>query len=138
MATVNFDVSDVLDITVRKGDTFTMTINLKDSAGNALQLDTQGYSFIMEVKLGSENSPGSSIISTTNASKSARYNFEPVVIDDSGNATITASPSVMSQIPHGTYVYDIQYIKPNSSGVDDHKTILKGTFTVNQDISVPA
>lgn len=138
MATVNFDVADVLDITVRKGDTFTMTINLKDSDGDALQLATDNYSFIMEVRNGSETTPGAAVISTTNSESSSQNSFEPVVVDDSGNATFSASPQVMRSIPTRTYVYDIQYIKPNSNGVDEHKTILKGTFTVNQDISVPA
>ena len=60
----------------------------------------------------------------------------PVVVDDSGNATIEASAKVMRGVPSGKYVYDIQYIKPNTSGgLDTHKTILYGNFTVNEDIS---
>ena len=82
MATVNFDVADVLDITVRKGDTFTMTINLKDSDGDALQLATDNYSFIMEVRNGSETTPGAAVISTTNSESSSQNSFEPVVVDD--------------------------------------------------------
>ena len=32
---VNFDVTEVLNITCKKGDTFSMTLTLKDSSGTA-------------------------------------------------------------------------------------------------------
>lgn len=138
MATVNFDTADTLDITARRGDTFSMTINLKDSAGTALTLTTDNYEFIMEVRSGSILNRGAAVISTTNSGSVSKLIFEPTVIDDSGNVTISASALTMRDILPGTYVYDIQYIKPNSSGLDDHRTIIKGDFTINQDLSVPA
>ena len=49
-SSVNLDTSDVLDITCRKGDTFSLTINLKDSSGTALTLSTSNYEFLMQVK----------------------------------------------------------------------------------------
>ena len=138
MATVNFDTADTLDITARRGDTFSMTINLKDSAGTALTLSTDNYEFIMEVRSGSNLTRGGAVITTTNSGSVSSLIFEPTVIDDSGNVTISASALTMRDVLPGTYVYDIQYIKPNSSGLDDHRTILKGDFTINQDLSVPA
>ena len=138
MATVNFDTADTLDITARRGDTFSKTINLNDSAGTALTLTTDNYEFIMEVRSGSILIRGAAVISTTNSGSVSKLIFEPTVIDDSGNVTISASALTMRDILPGTYVYDIQYIKPNSSGLDDHRTIIKGDFTINQDLSVPA
>ena len=46
---VNLDVSERLDITCRKGDTFSLTVTLKDSSGTALPLVTDNYSFLMQV-----------------------------------------------------------------------------------------
>ena len=47
---VNLDVSEKLDITCRRGDTFSITLTLKDSNGTAIELDTLGYKFLMDVK----------------------------------------------------------------------------------------
>jgi len=92
----------------------------------------------MEVRSGSNITRGGAVITTTNSGSVSQLIFEPTVIDDSGNVTISASALTMRGVLPGTYVYDIQYIKPNSSGLDDHRTILKGDFTINQDLSVPA
>ena len=47
---VNLDVSERLDITCRRGDSFSVTLTLKDSAGAALPLVTDEYSFVMQVR----------------------------------------------------------------------------------------
>ena len=47
---VNLDVSEKLDITCRRGDTFSMTVTLKDSDGDPLPLATDNYSFVMQVR----------------------------------------------------------------------------------------
>ena len=65
----------------------------------------------------------------------SELNFETPTVDDSGNVTIEASADTMSRIPSGTYVYDLQYILPSSSGLDTHKTVLRGKFVVNPDIT---
>ena len=49
-SSVNLDVAEQLDITCRRGDTFSLTLTLKDSSGTALQLSTLGYEFLMDVK----------------------------------------------------------------------------------------
>jgi hypothetical protein len=68
--------------------------------------------------------------------KGQERSFETFVVDDSGNVTITATAATMREVPAGSYIYDIQQIKPNTTtGVDVHSTILKGNFRVNQDIS---
>lgn len=50
-----------------------------------------------------------------------------------GILTISADDTIMKDVPSGRYVYDLQY-KDQSSVV---KTILFGSFTVNDDISEP-
>jgi hypothetical protein len=145
---VNLDESSKMDITCKRGDTFSLTITLKDSAGTALPLATDNYRFIVQVRqqvdnrVRTANGKGGLVLGTQDIGDKAvdragaESNFEPVVVDDSGNATIEASAKVMRGVPSGKYVYDIQYIKPNTSGgLDTHKTILYGNFTVNEDIS---
>lgn len=149
---VNLDTSEVLNITCKKGDTFSLTLTLKDSAGTALTLSTSKYEFLMQVKsevinrkTRSKNS--SLILGTASAAKknqgrvknpidvSGELSFEPPVVDDSGNVTIKASANTMSKIPSGRYSYDLQYILPSSTGLDTHKTVLMGNFIVNPDVT---
>ena len=48
VSSVTLDVAKRLDITCRKGDTFSLVINVTDSAGTAVNLST--YYFKMQVK----------------------------------------------------------------------------------------
>lgn len=136
---VNLDESTRLDITCKRGDTFSLTITLKDSAGDALSLATDNYRFIVQVRenLGpNEFGKGSLVLGTVDVGIKADHNFESVTVDDNGNATIQASALTMRSIASGKYSYDIQYIKPSTTGgLDTHKTILFGSFVVNEDIS---
>jgi hypothetical protein len=129
---VNLDVSDKLDITCRKGDTFNLKLLLKDSTGTALTLTTSGYEFLMQVR-GRQKVQGERklVIGSVNRGKAAEegINFS-FTTDDSGNLTITASDSIMRQVSAGRYVYDLQQILDGVS-----TTILRGSFTVNDDIS---
>lgn len=151
-SSVNLDTSDILNITCKKGDTFSLTINLKDSSGTALTLSTSNYDFLMQVKSETTNkrtrsTESSLILGTASAAKknqgrskssrnvSGKLNFEVPTVDDSGNVTIEASADTMSKVPSGIYSYDLQYVLPSSSGLDTHRTILRGTFTVNPDVT---
>ena len=133
---VNLDISEKLNITCRKGDTFTLTLTLKDSAGTALTLASSGYEFLMQVR-GAKNPRTNNrdlIMGTVSKGDSAsrggvatNFSFS---VNDSGNATITASDEIMRNIPAGRYVYDLQQIVDNVT-----TTILEGNFIVNDDIS---
>ena len=138
---VNLDVSEKLDITCRRGDTFNLTITLKDSTGTAIQLDTLGYEFLMDIKTNLSRSRGASakrdvVASSSLSSSESKFStelsngFEFVEKTDQGTVKVTASASTMSLLPVGSYVYDIQ------QKVDDAvTTILRGSFKVNEDIS---
>ena len=141
---VNLDVSEVLDITCRQGDTFELTVTLKDSAGTGLTLATSNYAFVMQVWATDRKSRSPLIATTERGLKGRNLNtpevpggayFEPFVVDDNGNVTIKATASTMRRVPAGRYIYDLQYILPTTSGVDTHTTILRGSFVVNEDVT---
>lgn len=141
----NFDTTEVLNIVCREGDTFSMTLTMKDSTGTALPLVTDNYSFYMQVKrvtsVGNKRAGRQIekvILQTPTLKrdeKSDVLQFEIPVIDDSGNVTLEASAETMSKIQPGSYIYDIKYIKPSTTGLDTHKAILRGSFTVNSQIT---
>jgi len=131
---VNLDVSEKLDITCRRGDTFSLTVTLKDSSGTALTLITSEYKFLIQVYSAGRRAM-SPVIGSTNLGIKVSNVFEEFVIDDSGNVTITATATTMRKVKAGRYIYDLQYVLPTSSGVDTHTTVLRGNFIVNDDIS---
>ncbi len=139
MSQVNFDVSQTLDITCVKGDTFSMDLTLKDSAGSAI--DITNYEFYFQIFKGS-----SIMISTTDAKSFERQRISSgnVLVtknadqtDNKGKFNISISSLVMSSFPAGGYLYEMQMSTTgDSSGVDT--TILKGNFIVNPDRTSPA
>ena len=143
--TANFDTTEILNITCREGDTFSMTVTLKDSSGTGLTLVTDEYTFYMQVK--SITSAGNKrtgrqiervILQTPSITKDDRSTallFEVPTIDDSGNVTIEASAETMSQVKPGSYVYDLKYVKPSATGLDTHKGVLRGSFTINSQVT---
>jgi hypothetical protein len=144
---LNLDTADKLDITCKRGDTFLLNLRLKDTDGNPIQLQTLGYTFLMQVRdpntqvvVGEDTqSKGRVILSTPNAKETVQnrdgnpesnLSFGDVTVDDLGNVTITATNAVMKQINPGKYIYDIQ-----SVASDVYKTIIRGSFVVNDDIT---
>ena len=142
---VNFDTTEILNITCREGDTFSMTVTLKDSSGTGLTFVTDEYVFYMQVKsvlpTGNKRSGRQVervILQTPTIATNERSTallFEAPTIDDSGNVTIEASAEVMSAVKPGTYVYDLKYVKPSTTGLDTHKGVLRGNFTVNSQVT---
>ena len=147
-SSVNLDVAEKLDITCRRGDTFSLTLTLNDSSGTAITLATSGYEFLMDVKTSPQRTrSGASerevIASSTLSSSQAdakqlsesqknklSTGFEFTDITDSGTVKVTASANTMSNFPVGSFEYDIQ-----QKVGDVVTTILRGSFTVNEDIS---
>ena len=133
---VNLDISEKLNITCRRGDTFTLTLNLKDSSGTAITLATSGHEFLMQVRVAKNTrsktwplimGPASQGRSAEKDGETTNFTFST---DDSGNVTISAADSVMRRVPAGRYVYDIQQIVNEVT-----TTILEGVFIVNDDVS---
>lgn len=140
MATkANLDVAERLDITCRKGDTFELSLNFKDSDGNNIALLTDEYDFFMQVRSPKKtaNTRGTLVAGTLSkgdqakgADKSSNVGFNFEDIDDSGNVTVRASADTMANFVAGRYTYDLQYTVNNKT-----TTVLKGSFTVNDDIT---
>ena len=109
MSSVNLDVTGVLDITAKRGDTFSLTLTLKDSSGTALTLSTSNYEFYFVVtEVNNRKSSRSPRIVLASPNISGAVNtFESPSVDDSGNVTFTASSQTMSSISSGSYSYEI-------------------------------
>ena len=139
---VNLDVSERLDITCRRGDTFLISLTFKTASGDLVQLDTLNYKFLMDVKSSPQNNTGRSssdreIIASSDLSTgvsvadpllSNAFTFEDIT--DLGTVNLTANAKAMSVMPLGVFTYDIQQQVGESI-----TTILRGAFKVNEDIS---
>jgi len=132
MATsVNFDISKQVNMTVRRGDSFMLTVNVTDSSGEAV--DLTDYTFNMDVR-----------------TSDSRVNRNNVVLSQAGTqpggiavtATTTTGELIIKvlgeftdPIPGGDYLYDLQASGTDSSGAVTEQTWLTGDFIVNQDIT---
>tara|TARA_R110002012_G_scaffold321489_1_gene549532 strand:+ start:1302 stop:1673 length:372 start_codon:yes stop_codon:yes gene_type:complete len=123
MASVNTDIAQALDITCRRGDSFGLTINFKQSDGTTAQSLT-GYTFEMEVR-STEDDEGTPVISIADAAIT--------IADESGGTiSIAIADDVMENVPGDTYVYDIQAV--TAGGITT--TWVAGTFSVNEDVTI--
>ena len=147
---VNLDVAQTLNITCRRGDTFQLNMTLKDSSGAGINLagaeggdGSDAYVFAMQVRdsVDSDGVVGLRASTTEGlpaaASSGAYVQIEAITGDSSGNITIEITNTNMTTFIPGRYVYDLQYKIPASgaSGADVVKTILKGAFVVNDDVT---
>ena len=117
MASVNLDISQELDITCRKGDTFKLTMNITDSSNQAV--DVTQYSFRMEVKASAFAEP---ITTFTNSDFSK---------SSDGTLVIRKSATDM-QFAAGAYLYDIEATLNSDNTV---QTWITGTLILNEDIT---
>ena len=115
MASVNLDIAQRLDITCRKRDTFSLTLNFTDSSGTAINLNS--YDFKLDVRDATNNSD---VIADT-------------VFDYAGNSSgelVVSATSAEMDVNSGVYIYDLQ---TTLSGTVT--TWLYGTFTINDDVT---
>ena len=146
---INLDIAQKLNITCRRGDTFSLDVTLSDSNGDKLSLISGGYQFIMHVRTnayadGAEGLILSAILGQPDVSGQASFvgNIEemnylsPTNITNSGVVSIKVADTTMRKVPSGRYVYDLQYIitDPNTDAIT-HTTILTGSFVVNEDVT---
>lgn len=152
MAKVNLDVSQTLNITCRRGDTFSLDITLKDSAGDPIALIDNRYQFIMQVRTSEfEDDAGGLYLITEDTplaegetpqigfiEKMGWVNnggtYEGNNITNQGVVSIKVPSLYMRDIPSGRYVYDFQ-AKIGESDPFTETTYLRGSFTVNEDVT---
>lgn len=127
---LNLDRSQRLDIICRKGDTFTLNLELKDQeTGNAVVLtDTDNkYTFTMDVRVSDTSSVNIVDISSL------------VSVDSPGLVTFSVSAEDMADLTSGLYVYDVQQTRtdttPQPSEVLSVETLIYGTFKINEDVT---
>ena len=126
MATsINLDIANRVDITTRRGDTFTLELTFNDEDGVAIDLSS-GYDWMMQVRE-SDTSSSALIDGDSNDDLANDFGFTG---DNNGLLTITASASVMSAIEGGIYVYDLQ-----SAQGAVVTTWMYGIFKINEDVS---
>lgn len=126
MATsINLDIANRVDITTRKGDTFTLELTFKDENGAVIDLSS-GYEWMMQVRE-TDTSSATLLDGDSNDETANDFGFTG---DNNGLLTITASATTMAGIDGGIYVYDLQ-----SSQGAVVVTWMYGIFKVNEDVS---
>jgi hypothetical protein len=158
--TINLDTSQRVDITCRKGDTFELSLTLKDNASTPASIVNKNDSFKMEVRVsddsnlayGDSNNNGDNndniILSTLDDTSGATKKID--VKDSSGGALpysdsstdviadgvvkFSVPASIMATRPAGIYVYDIEMT--DASDGSKVTTLIYGTFKINEDVSV--
>ena len=146
---VNLDIAQKLNITCRRGDTFSLDVTLSDSSGDALTLISSQYQFIMHVRTNAFADGADGLVLSTVLGQPPIDNQELFIgniaemnyltetnITNSGVISIKIPYTTMIKVPSGRYVYDLQYIitSPTSEAVT-HTTILTGSFIVNEDVT---
>ena len=126
MATsINLDIANRVDVTTRKGDTFTLELTFKDEDGVVIDLSS-GYEWMMQVRE-SDTSSSALLDGDSNDDNAGSFGFTGT---NTGLLTITASAATMATIDGGIYVYDLQ-----SSQGAVVTTWMYGIFKVNEDVS---
>lgn len=128
---INLDISQRVDITCRKGDTFKLDLDITDENGDAKNL--VDYSFKMEVRT-SEDADGAVSSSDVILSTVDTGSKEITVSDPTatGDVVFTVSATNMAGMTSGLYVYDIQ--ATDATGIVT--TWLSGLFKINEDVSI--
>jgi hypothetical protein len=126
---INLDTSSRVDITCRKGDTFSLRLTITNAAGDAAGFAANDV-FLFEVR----DSDVGILVSNGSA------NFTATVTASGSDVTaqyidFTVAATVMKTMPAGLYVYDIEQKAASDSSV---ATLIYGTLKVNEDISETA
>ena len=129
---INLDTSQRVDITCRKGDTFSLRLTVTD-ADDAANFEN-GHIFRMEVR---DSDTGDPVANTADPA----VNFTITVTADDDDVTakyvdLTLSADTMKTMPSGLYVYDVEQKTDDSTPVVS--TLIYGTLKINEDIAITA
>ena len=123
MATsVNLDISKRVDITCRKGDSFSLEMMISDADG--VGIDLAQYTFKMEVR--ETDTSSVFLLSSINDD----FQFYNNANGAEGALEIVASSTAM-EVESGLYVYDIQ-----ATTGTQVTTWFYGIFKINEDITI--
>lgn len=134
---INLDSASRVDVTCRKGDTFSLKLTITTAEGAAAFQATDV--FLFEVR----DSDTGELVSNT-ASPTAQFKKEVTAsTDDATNKSIsiTVDAQTMKTMPSGLYVYDVEQkvVKESDLTTDlanpTVATLIFGTLKVNEDVS---
>lgn len=130
MATeLNLDTSEELNVVVKRGDTLSFDVTVKDTDGDAV--DLTAYSFDMDIRSSTNpNSRADVVLSTAVGGRNKLLASVSGAAD--GTLTVSAPREAMQNISPGTYLYDIA---ANHLVNATTETFFFGTFTVNEDVT---
>lgn len=142
MATsVNLDISQQLDITCRRGDTFLLSLNFTQADGTTpLDVAADKYKFNMDVRE-SDTDDGATSVASTDSSAIATGSANITVAQtngENGQITLTITADAMATIVGGSYVYDLQAEQQSNGATTKIETWLFGSFIVNEDVTINA
>lgn len=124
MSTLRLDQAQRVDIVCRRGDTFKMVVNVRDSSGSVVNVSGSAFSYKMEVR---ETDTATGTVIPTNATG---FVFAG---NASGVLTVTVSSTTMAAVNSGLYVYDLQTTRLSDNFI---QTWLYGTFLINEDVTI--
>ena len=142
MATsVNLDIAQQLDITCRRGDTFSLGLTFFQADGTTpLDVSNSEYSFSMDIRE-SDTDDGSNSFASTDTAAIASGTANILITQGNGangQITLNIAASSFSSIPGGSYVYDLQAEQLDAAGqtITKIETWLYGSFIVNEDVTI--
>ena len=155
--TVNFDIAQRLDITVRRGDTLRIPFTFYQSDGTTPK-NVSTYNFYMQVRESAgDDGVFTSVLSTDMSNDGVDFlnisNADPqntaggvvgqITIDMAnaaqGVVVVKADRGAMNNVLSGTYFYDLQAETVDANNeVDSVSTWLAGKFIVNEDVTLPS
>lgn len=112
--------SNDVNISVTLGDTLNLLMTYK---ADDVPVDITGWSANMQVK--------TTATATTNILSLTTGNGRIILGDDAGTIQLLVDSTTMAALSVGKYVYDLELI----SGSGIKTTIIKGGFTINQDVT---
>lgn len=137
---INLDTSSRVDVTCRKGDTFSLRLTVTAADGIAVGF-AAGDIFLFQVRdsdTGDLVTNGSNTFSasvTADDASAGGINAGGVTNTTLKYIDLTVAATVMKTMPAGLYVYDVEQ-KAASGGVVS--TLIFGTLKVNEDVSITA
>lgn len=134
MATeLNLNTAEELNVTVRRGDSMSFDITVKDSDGDPV--DLTDYTFDMDIRsrsnVSSKSNRSDIVLSTTTGGKNLLLMSVTGAAD--GTLTISASREAMANVDAGTYRYDLA---ANHSENSTSETWFYGKFIVKPDYTL--
>ena len=164
MAKINFDIAKRLDITCRRGDSFSLELTLKDSSG--IPINLFGAEGTATFHMFAQTPDGETLVFVTLGSTSGGFDgafLTQTITDDINTTTADTTDAAYDATTAATgivkfeatalemkfptlipfprnIVYDIQYVDQAAANqvdsADNARTILYGSLLIKDDISI--